>query len=143
MKDKFVVLVGLVAALLIVLSACAPGYLPSPSAPYEASSSSPYVAAPAVYVIAPSVSTSMEARRVLHRQGWRETGQLRDAQSVLVVVRSMLYWPLSSSYRTIQDLDSAARGQLNISGSYFHVYLYSLNHDYGVYQADHVSYPAH
>jgi len=51
-----------------------------------------------VAVIAPSVSTRMEARSILARLGWHETA-LRDASAILVVVRSMLRVAESIIYR--------------------------------------------
>jgi hypothetical protein len=71
-----------------------------------------------VAVIAPSVSTRMEARAVLARLRWRET-TLREAEGILVVVRSMLFNPLDSSYDSIKELQDDAEGQLNISGEVF------------------------
>ena len=94
-----------------------------------------------VAVIAPSVSTSMEARAVLARQGWSQTN-LRNADGILVVVRSMLFNPLSYSYRSIGDLQHDADTQLNISGENFHIYLYQINDDLGVTQLKHSSYKA-
>jgi hypothetical protein len=78
-----------------------------------------------VAVIAPSVSTRMEAGSILARLGRHETA-LRDASGILVVVRSMLFNPLSSSYDSIKELQEAAESQLNISGENFHIYIYSL-----------------
>lgn len=53
-----------------------------------------------VAVIAPSVSTSMEARKILAELGWHEV-PLRNASCVLVVVRSMLFNPLIGVYSNI------------------------------------------
>ena len=92
-------------------------------------------------VIAPSVSTRMEARAILARLGWHETS-LRDASGILVVVRSMLFNPLSWSYESIKDLQEAAEFQLNISGENFHIYIYSITPDLGVTQVKHTSYKA-
>jgi hypothetical protein len=47
-----------------------------------------------VAVIAPSVSTSMKAREIRMRLGWTEV-QPKQADNVLVVVRSALFDPLS------------------------------------------------
>jgi hypothetical protein len=94
-----------------------------------------------VAVIAPSVSTRMEARAILARLGWHET-TLRDASGILVVVRSMLFNPLSWSYESIKDLQEAAEFQLNISGENFHIYIYSITPDLGVTQVKHTSYKA-
>jgi hypothetical protein len=94
-----------------------------------------------VAVIAHSVSTSMEAREVLRRQGWTETS-LRQADAILVVCRSGLSYPLSSSYDSIKELDEDAESQLNISGSNFHVYIYRINDDLSVDEIKHSHYPA-
>ena len=94
-----------------------------------------------VAVIAPSVSTRTEARAVLARLGWHETS-LRDAQGILVIVRSMLFNPLSFSYDSIKELQEDADGQLNISGENFHIYLYSINSDLSVDQSTHTSHKA-
>ncbi|MBD3750825.1 MAG: hypothetical protein IE931_15255 [Sphingobacteriales bacterium] len=93
-------------------------------------------------VIAHSVSTSMEAREVLRRQGWSETSNLRQADGVLVVCRSMLSYPLNSSYDSIKELDEDADFQLNISGANFHVYVYRINDDLSVDEVKHIHYPA-
>jgi hypothetical protein len=49
------------------------------------------------FVIAESVSTSMEARRIIRQQRWQEA-PLRQAEYVLVVVRSSLMMPLIGIY---------------------------------------------
>jgi hypothetical protein len=77
----------------------------------------------------------------LQRLGWYETN-LRDASGILVVVRSMLFNPLSSSYDSIKELQEAAESQLNISGESFHIYIYSISPDLGVTQVKHTSYKA-
>ncbi len=92
-------------------------------------------------VIAPSVSTSMEARSIMREKGWIETN-FRQADGILVVVRSMLFNPLSYSYRSIGDLQEDADMQLNISGEKFHVYIYQINDDLSVSQLKHINYKA-
>ncbi|MCG2721465.1 MAG: hypothetical protein L6290_05540 [Thermodesulfovibrionales bacterium] len=94
-----------------------------------------------VAVIAPSVSTSMEARRVVRKQGWAVTGY-RNADAILVVVRSMLYNPLNYSYESIHELEEDADSQLNISGENFHIYIYSINDNLSVDQIKHIKYSA-
>ena len=94
-----------------------------------------------VYVIAPSVSTSMEARLIRMKNGWTES-RLRQADAILVVVRSMLFNPLDYSYDSVKELEEDADSQLNISGENFHVYLYSVDDDMKVRQEKHVSYKA-
>lgn len=94
-----------------------------------------------VAVIAHSISTSMEAREVRRRQGWTETS-LRQADAILVVCRSGLSYPLSSSYLSIKELDNDANSQLNITGSNFHVYIYRINDDLSVDEIKHINYSA-
>jgi hypothetical protein len=80
----------------------------------------------------------MEARSLL---GWHEVA-LRDASGILVVVRSMLFNPLSSSYDSIKELQEEAENQLNISGENFHIYIYSITPDLGATEGKHTSYKA-
>lgn len=94
-----------------------------------------------VYVIAPSVSTSMEARSIRMKKGWVESS-LRQADAILVVVRSMLFNPLDYSYDSVKELEDDADSQLNISGENFHVYIYSIDDDMEVSQEKHISYKA-
>jgi hypothetical protein len=94
-----------------------------------------------VYVIAPSVSTSMEARSIRMKNGWTES-RLRQADAILVVVRSMLFNPLNYSYDSVKELEDDADSQLNISGEKFHIYIYSIDDDMEVDQEKHVSYKA-
>lgn len=92
-------------------------------------------------VIAPSVSTSMEARRILAQQRWTETS-LRYASHLLVVVRSMLFNPLIGYYEHVGKLIEDAENQLNIAGESYHVYIFSLNEDLCPTEVKHVSYKA-
>ena len=94
-----------------------------------------------VAVIAPSISTSMEARRIISRQGWTQ-GKFKTADAILVVVRSSLSLPLQSSYTFVGELKADADGQLNISGPKFHVYLYQLGDDLECTELKHISYEA-
>ena len=73
-----------------------------------------------VYVIAPSVSTSMEARSVMARKGWTSC-KIKKAEGIFVVVRSMLSNPLHYSYQSVFELEKDADFQLNISGENFHL----------------------
>lgn len=95
----------------------------------------------AVGVIAPSVSTSLEARRILTELGWYEKS-LRYASGLLVVIRSMLFNPLMGVYSNICELQKDAENQLNISGESFHIYIFSLDDDLRPMQVKHVSYKA-
>lgn len=94
-----------------------------------------------VFVIAPSVSTSMEARSIRMKKGWVESS-LRQADAVLVVVRSMLFNPLDYSYDSVKELQEDAERQLNISGEKFHVYIYLVDDGMKVRQEKHASYKA-
>ena len=94
-----------------------------------------------VYVIAPSVSTSMEARSIRMKKGWGELG-LRQADAILVVVRSMLFNPLDSSYNSIKELQNDAEDQMNIMGENFHIYIYSIGNGMKISQERHASYKA-
>ena len=66
----------------------------------------------------------------------------QPATVILVVVRSSLFNPLSSSYETVCELKEDAEIQLNISGPNFHVYLYSMDDDLRVTQLSHRSFSA-
>jgi hypothetical protein len=94
-----------------------------------------------VAVIAPSVSASMEARAIRQRMGWLEVS-FREADAILVVVRSMLFDPLNYSYDSVKELSDDAEMQLNIAGENFHVYIYQITNDLGATQLKHVSYKA-
>lgn len=95
-----------------------------------------------VVVIAPSVSTSMEARSVRTQLGWIETSSWLKADAIQVVVRSSLLNPLDRTYECACELREDAKRQLNISGPRFHVYVYRLEEDLSVVQVDHTSYDA-
>lgn len=95
-----------------------------------------------VAVVAHSISTRVEARKVLAQQGWTETSNLRQADGILVVCRSGLNWPLNDSYRSFKELNDDADSQLNISGSNFHIYVYKFNDNLSVEKVAHKSFPA-
>lgn len=95
-----------------------------------------------VAVIAHSISTRVEARKIMQRQGWSQAANLRQADTILVVCRSGLNLPLSSSYPTIKELDDDTDSQMNISGANFHIYIYQINNNLGVDEEKHVHYPA-
>jgi len=99
-----------------------------------------YVAKP-VAVIAPSVSTSMKAREIISRMHWIAVPPDRT-DMVLVVVRSLLAYPLFPSYGSFQELERAAEMQVNISGPNYHAYLFRLNTDGSYSQFEHTSFPA-
>lgn len=94
-----------------------------------------------LFVIAPSASTSMEARAICMKQGWTDV-PLRQARGILVVVRSMLFNPLRYSYDSVKDLGEDANRQLNVCGESFHVYLYDLDSQMRPNQRKHLSYKA-
>ena len=95
-----------------------------------------------VSVIAPSVSTSSEARRILLEKRWREATRAKEAKHVLVVVRSGLRYPLRTAHTSLADLRKDAERQLNISGTNFHVYLFAFDDDLELVEVQHVSYEA-
>ena len=75
------------------------------------------------------------------KQGWSESN-LRHADAILVVVRSMLFNPLSYSYGSVKELEADAGNQLNIAGENFHVYVYTIDNNMAVTQDKHISYRA-
>jgi hypothetical protein len=95
---------------------------------------------PVAFVVAPSETTRLEARRMLRVCRWADTSVVRDADLVLVVVRSSASEPLSPSYDSLKWLRDAAASQLNDSGAQFHVYLYSIRQDLSFLQSSHRSY---
>src|SRR6266851_2977991 len=94
-----------------------------------------------VYVIADSISTSMEAQRILYRQRWTAV-PLRRAQFALVVVRSELEMPLMGFYSSVAELKEDAEMQLNITGSNFVVYVFTLDDDLRPTELKRIAYPA-
>jgi len=97
---------------------------------------------PIAYVVAPSASTLREAGRMLRFCRWSDTTVVRDADFVLVVVRSSGSQPMEPSYDSLKWLRDEANSQLNESGAQFHVYLYSIRRDLSLLQASHHSYDA-
>ena len=123
-----------IAAAGMAIAALAVALCPSPVRPQQAGLN--------LAVIAHSVSTRIEARAVLRRQGWTQTDDFRRADGILVVCRSSLTYPLDASYPSIRDLDRDADSQLNISGPLYHVYLYRIDSDLSVSEVRHVHYKA-
>ena len=95
------------------------------------------------YVVAPGVSTGAEARRLLRLCRWSDTTVVRDADVLLVVVRSSGSQPMAPSYDSLKWLREAAGSQMNDSGAQFHVYLYTIRPDLSFLQTDHRSYDVH
>ena len=95
-----------------------------------------------VYFIAHSISTRVEGKSIIRKNGWNIVTNPRDANLIFVVCRSGLYYPLSSSYRSIKELDEAADGLLNISGDNYHLYQYSLSGNGSVSEIRHKYYEA-
>jgi hypothetical protein len=118
-------------------SAPRPSY-PSPRVTREQAGSP---TASGVYVIAHSVSTRMKAREILMNTRLFESS-LRQAEGALVVCRSMLFNPLNYSYESVSELSEDADNQLNISGSNYHIYIYSFDDDLRCQQVKHTSFPA-
>lgn len=89
-----------------------------------------------VAVIAPSVSTRMEATAIVKEMQLIEVG-MKDADGILAVVRSPLHDPLMVSYDRIAELQDDAESQLNINGRHYHIYLYAISSDRSVFQMSH------
>lgn len=98
--------------------------------------------APVAFVVAPSVSTRREAQRMLQVCRWTETTVVRDADLLLVVVRSSGTLPMAPSYDSLKWLRDAANSQMNDSGAQYHVYLYTIRQDLSLLQSSHRSYDA-
>lgn len=97
---------------------------------------------PLVYVIATSASTQKEAGRLMRFCRWSDTTALRDADMVLVVVRSSGSSPLNSFYDSAKWLVDDASSQANESGSLFHTYLFSIRKNLSLDQVNHRTYEA-
>jgi hypothetical protein len=92
-------------------------------------------------LIAPSVSTSIMARRILAEMYLSEV-PLKRADRVLVVVRSSLSDPLNYSYETVCELRTDAESQLNIAGPKYHIYIYSMDDELRASELSHKSFAA-
>ena len=101
------------------------------------------VEGPIVYVVAPGQSPAAEARRMLRLCRWNDTTLVKDADAVLVVVRSSSGQPMAPAYDNLKWLRDEASSQLNETGAQFHVYLYSIRPDLSFLQTTHRSYDAH
>jgi hypothetical protein len=95
---------------------------------------------PLVYVVATSASTQKEAGRLMRFCRWNDTTALRDADMVLVVVRSSGSNPLNSFYDSAKWLVDDASSQANESGSLFHTYIYSIRKNLSLDQVNHRTY---
>jgi hypothetical protein len=95
---------------------------------------------PLVYVIATSASTQKEAARLMRFCRWSDTTALKDADMVLVVVRSSGSNPLNAFYDSAKWLVDDASGQANESGSLYHTYLFSIRKSLALDQVSHRSY---
>jgi hypothetical protein len=98
------------------------------------------VQGPIVHTYAPSASTQREAGRIRRLCRWTDTTVVRDADALLVVVRSSGPDPMAPSYDSFKWLRDEASSLLNDSGSIFHVYLYVMRPAQGFQQAAHRSY---
>lgn len=94
-----------------------------------------------VTIVAHSMSTSRKAKEILRNKRWTESNP-KKADKILVVCRSGLSDPLDDSYDSFHDLNKDADGQLNISGSNYHVYLYDIEDDLSLSQIEHSSFSA-
>ncbi len=97
---------------------------------------------PLVYVVATSASTQREAARLMRFCRWSDTTALKDADMVLVVVRSSGSTPLNSFYDSAKWLVDDASSQLNESGPLFHTYLFSIRKNLSLDQVNHRTYEA-
>ena len=97
---------------------------------------------PLVYVVATSASTQREAARLMRFCRWSDTTALKDADMVLVVVRSSGSTPLNSFYDSAKWLVDDASSQLNESGPLFHTYLFSTRKNLSLDQVNHRTYEA-
>jgi hypothetical protein len=98
------------------------------------------VQGPLVHTIAPNTSTQREAQRIVRLCRWTDTTAVRDADVILVVVRSSGSFPLAASYANLKWLYDEANSQLNDSGAQYHVYLYIVGPDGSFRQVSHHSY---
>jgi len=97
---------------------------------------------PLVYVVATSPSTKREAGRLMRFCRWNDTTALKDADMVLVVVRSSGSSPLHSFYDSAKWLVDDVSSQLNESGPLFHTYLYSIRRNLSLDETNHRTYEA-
>jgi hypothetical protein len=97
---------------------------------------------PCIHIQLAYGATEVVAHSISTRNIARQESQFSSGNSVLVVCRSNLNWPLNSAYRTIDALDRDAASQPNISGGYFHVYSYEINSDGSVTKRRHKKFKA-
>ena len=115
----------------------------APPAARGAAAQYPAVQGPIVYVVAFGSSPAAEAGRILRICRWTDTTALRDADAVLVVVRSSWGQPLDHNYDRLKWLRDDAASQLNDSGAQFHIYLFSITRkDLSLHEVSHRSYDA-
>jgi hypothetical protein len=95
-----------------------------------------------VYFIAHSISTRTEGKSVIRKNGWNIVTNPKEANLIFVVCRSGLYYPLSSSYRNIKELDEAADGLMNITGDNYHLYQFNLSKNGSISETHHKHYEA-
>lgn len=95
---------------------------------------------PVVLVVAPSASTAAEAKRLLHLCRWTDTTLIRDADLVVVVVRSSSGRPMAPAYDSMKWLRDDAHSLLNDSGAQFHIYFYTIRQDLSLLEVNHRSY---
>jgi len=108
--------------------------------PGAAQTPAPPPQGPLVYLVAPSASTMAEARRMLRFCRWTDTTAVRDADAVLVLVRSSSSEPMASQYDSLKWLRDAANSLPNEAGAQFHVYLYRIRPDLTFMQLSHRAY---
>lgn len=110
------------------------------TSPVRLSAQAPAPQGPLVYVVAPSPTTAKEAQKIMRFCRWTDTTALRDADMVLVVVRSSGSTPMASFYDSLKWLRDEATSQLNESGAQYHTYLYSIRKSLALDEANHRSY---
>ena len=106
---------------------------------YQNSQGSASVDDSGVAVFADSISCVEVARKVLSKLRLHSV-PLRQADSIIVVVRSELNDPLRLSYESVSDLMCDSKMQLNISGSICSVYRFSINEDLSSRQLGHIGF---
>jgi len=89
-----------------------------------------------VGVIAPSSSTEKKADEILDDMRL-DSGPLRGASELLVVVRSSMDEPLDDDYDSICELIEEAERQFNMVGPTYHIYFYFVDEDLSVRQISH------
>jgi len=94
------------------------------------------------FVVAPGAVAQREARQMMRFCRWTDTSVLRDAEFVLVLVRTSDSRPLAPSYASLKWLRESASSQLDETGAQFHAYVYTIRSDLSLVQWSHRSFDA-